>query len=166
MKWFAAALLVAAGGLFALARSQHDAGAWAWVSAFAEAAMVGALADWFAVVALFRHPLGVPIPHTAILPANKARVADNLAAFVRDRFLGTDALVDRVNAFDPAGRLSMWLAEPKNAELLGRKAVTSVEPAPELHRRRAHQDDALRRAAPPRRQIRSRGRGGRRCSPR
>jgi uncharacterized membrane-anchored protein YjiN (DUF445 family) len=126
MKWFAAALLVAAGGLFALARSQHDAGAWAWVSAFAEAAMVGALADWFAVVALFRHPLGVPIPHTAILPANKARVADNLAAFVRDRFLGTDALVDRVSAFDPAGRLSMWLAEPKNAELLGRKAVTSV----------------------------------------
>src|ERR1700761_5152106 len=100
MKWFAAALLVAAGALFALAKSQHDAGAWAWVSSFAEAAMVGALADWFAVVALFRHPLGVPIPHTAILPANKARVADNLAAFVRDRFLGTDALVARVNAFD------------------------------------------------------------------
>jgi uncharacterized membrane-anchored protein YjiN (DUF445 family) len=126
MKWFAAALLVGAGGLFALAKSQHDAGAWAWVSAFAEAAMVGALADWFAVVALFRHPLGVPVPHTAILPANKARVADNLAAFVRDRFLGTEALVDRVNAFDPASRLSMWLAEPKNAELLGRKAVTAA----------------------------------------
>ncbi|WP_250526827.1 DUF445 domain-containing protein [Caballeronia sp. GAWG2-1] len=126
MKWFAAALLVAAGALFALAKSQHDAGAWAWVSSFAEAAMVGALADWFAVVALFRHPLGVPIPHTAILPANKARVADNLAAFVRDRFLGTDALVARVNAFDPASRLSLWLAEPKNAALLGNKAVTAV----------------------------------------
>ncbi|MEZ2350994.1 DUF445 domain-containing protein [Caballeronia sp. RCC_10] len=126
MKWFAAGLLVAAGALFALAKSQHDAGAWAWVSAFAEAAMVGALADWFAVVALFRHPLGVPVPHTAILPANKARVADNLAVFVRDRFLGTDALVERVNAFDPASRLSAWLAEPKNADLLGRKAVTAV----------------------------------------
>jgi len=126
MKWFAAALLVAAGCLFALVKSQHDAGVWAWVSSFAEAAMVGALADWFAVVALFRHPLGVPIPHTAILPANKARVADNLAVFVRDRFLGTDALVARVNAFDPASRLSMWLAEPKNSELLGRKAVTAV----------------------------------------
>ncbi|MDR5768981.1 MULTISPECIES: DUF445 domain-containing protein [unclassified Caballeronia] len=126
MKWFAAGLLVAAGALFALAKSQHDAGAWAWVSSFAEAAMVGALADWFAVVALFRHPLGVPIPHTAILPANKARVADNLAVFVRDRFLGTDALVARVNAFDPASRLSMWLAEPANAELLGRKAVGAV----------------------------------------
>jgi uncharacterized membrane-anchored protein YjiN (DUF445 family) len=126
MKWFAALLLVAAAALFAVAKSQHDAGAWAWVSSFAEAAMVGALADWFAVVALFRHPLGVPIPHTAILPANKARVADNLAVFVRDRFLGTDALVARVNAFDPATRLSMWLAEPKNADLLGRKAVAAV----------------------------------------
>ncbi|MDR5762691.1 DUF445 domain-containing protein [Caballeronia sp. LZ035] len=126
MKWFAFALLIAAGALFALAKSRHDAGLWAWVSSFAEAAMVGALADWFAVVALFRHPLGVPIPHTAILPANKARVGDNLAAFVRDRFLGTDALVARVNAFDPASRLSLWLAEPKNAELLGKKAVTAV----------------------------------------
>jgi uncharacterized membrane-anchored protein YjiN (DUF445 family) len=126
MKWFAFALLIAAGALFALAKSQHDSGAWAWVSSFAEAAMVGALADWFAVVALFRHPLGVPIPHTAILPANKARVADNLAVFVRDRFLGTDALVARVNAFDPASRLSIWLAEPKNADLLGKKAVTAV----------------------------------------
>lgn len=126
MKWFAFALLIAAGALFALAKSRHDVGIWAWVSSFAEAAMVGALADWFAVVALFRHPLGVPIPHTAILPANKARVGDNLAAFVRDRFLGTDALVARVNAFDPASRLSLWLAEPKNAELLGKKAVTAV----------------------------------------
>jgi uncharacterized membrane-anchored protein YjiN (DUF445 family) len=126
MKWFAFALLIAAGVLFALAKSQHDAGAWAWVSSFAEAAMVGALADWFAVVALFRHPLGVPIPHTAILPANKARVADNLAVFVRDRFLGTDALVARVNAFDPASRLSMWLAEPANASLLGNRAVSAV----------------------------------------
>ncbi|MGA7812558.1 DUF445 family protein, partial [Caballeronia sp.] len=82
MKWFAAGLLVAAAVIFALAKSHHDAGPWAWVSAFAEAAMVGALADWFAIVALFRHPLGLPIPHTAILPANKARVADNLAEFV------------------------------------------------------------------------------------
>ncbi|MGV7244969.1 DUF445 family protein, partial [Caballeronia sp. M23-90] len=65
----------------------------------------------------------LPIPHTAILPANKARVADNLAEFVRDKFLGTDALVARVNAFDPAGRLAIWLAEPANAALLGKKAV-------------------------------------------
>jgi uncharacterized membrane-anchored protein YjiN (DUF445 family) len=126
MKWFAAGLLVAAAAIFALAKSHHDAGPWAWVSAFAEAAMVGALADWFAIVALFRHPLGLPIPHTAILPANKARVADNLAEFVRDKFLGTDALVARVNAFDPASRLAAWLAEPANAALLATKAVAAA----------------------------------------
>src|SRR5258708_20228892 len=128
MKWFAASLLVAAAALFLLAKSQHAAGAWAWASAFAEAARVGALAAWFAVVALFRPPLGLPIPHTAILPANKARGADNLAEFVRDKFLGTDALVARVNAFDPAGRLAIWLAEPANAALLGAKAIAAAGP--------------------------------------
>ncbi|MEJ0003900.1 MAG: DUF445 domain-containing protein [Pararobbsia sp.] len=123
MKVFATALLAVAALLFALAKSHHDAGGWAWLTAFAEAAMIGALADWFAVVALFRHPLGLPIPHTAILPANKARVADNLAEFVRDKFLGTEALVEKVASFDPAGRLSGWLTEPANAALLGEKAL-------------------------------------------
>jgi uncharacterized membrane-anchored protein YjiN (DUF445 family) len=126
MKWLAFALLLAAAALYALAKFHHEAGPWAWASAFAEAAMVGALADWFAIVALFRHPLGLPIPHTAILPANKARVADNLAAFIRDKFLGTDAMIARVNAFDPAGRLAVWLAEPANAQLLGTKAVAAA----------------------------------------
>src|SRR5882757_10251778 len=100
MKWFAASLLVAAAALFLLAKSQHDAGAWAWVSAFAEAAMVGALADWFAVVALFRHPLGLPIPHTAILPANKARLAQNLGTFIASNFLGTDTILERIRTFN------------------------------------------------------------------
>ncbi|RKP51958.1 DUF445 domain-containing protein [Pararobbsia silviterrae] len=126
MKTVATGLLVVSAGLFALAKSHHDAGAWAWLAAFSEAAMVGALADWFAVVALFRRPLGLPIPHTAILPANKARVADNLAAFVRDKFLGTDALVDNVVSFDPAQRLASWLSEPRNAALLGEKAIAAT----------------------------------------
>jgi uncharacterized membrane-anchored protein YjiN (DUF445 family) len=126
MKVFATGLLVIAAGLFALAKSHHDAGAWAWLTAFSEAAMIGALADWFAVVALFRHPLGLPIPHTAILPANKARVADNLAEFVRDKFLGTEALVDKIARFDPAGRLAGWLTEPANAALLGEKALAAT----------------------------------------
>jgi uncharacterized membrane-anchored protein YjiN (DUF445 family) len=126
MKWLAFGLLLAAAALFALAKTQHDAGAWSWLSAFSEAAMVGALADWFAIVALFRHPLGLPIPHTAILPANKARVADNLAEFIRDKFLGTEAMIARVNAFDPATRLAAWLSEPANARLLGEKAVTAA----------------------------------------
>src|SRR5688572_19587333 len=87
MKLFATGLLATATLLFVVARSQRGA-AWEWLAAFAEAAMIGALADWFAVVALFRHPLGLPIPHTAIVPRNKARIAVNLAEFVRDKFLG------------------------------------------------------------------------------
>jgi uncharacterized membrane-anchored protein YjiN (DUF445 family) len=87
-------------------------GAWGWIKAFCEAAAVGALADWFAVVALFRHPLGLPIPHTAIIPANKDRIADNLAVFVRDHFLDPKALLDKLAVFDPAARLSQWLTDP------------------------------------------------------
>jgi uncharacterized membrane-anchored protein YjiN (DUF445 family) len=126
MKALATGLLVAAAALFVLARSQHEAGVWPWVAAFAEAATVGALADWFAVVALFRRPLGLPIPHTAILPANKARVADNLAVFIRDKFLGTDALLARVTAFDPAKQVSRWLADPVHAQALGERMARGV----------------------------------------
>lgn len=87
-------------------------GLWAWVKAFCEAAAIGALADWFAVVALFRRPLGLPIPHTAIIPANKERIADNLAVFVRDHFLDPKTLLEKIAVFDPAARLSQWLADP------------------------------------------------------
>jgi len=128
MKAIATGLLAAVIALLILSKSQHDAGAWAWVSAFAEAATVGALADWFAVVALFRHPLGLPIPHTAILPRNKARVADALASFVRDKFLGTEALLSRLSSVDPAKRLAEWIATASNATLLSdRIADTGVE---------------------------------------
>ena len=74
MKWFATGLLVAVTIVFVVARTlRDDAGTWlGYVEAFAEAAMVGALADWFAVTALFRHPLGLPIPHTAIIPKRSA----------------------------------------------------------------------------------------------
>jgi len=93
-------------------------GAWAWLAAFCEAATVGALADWFAVVALFRRPLGLPIPHTAILPRGKDRLADGLAAFVRDHFLAPDSLLEKLRAFDPATRLGQWLAQPAQARSL------------------------------------------------
>ena len=87
MKAIALAMLLAMLAGFVLSHAMGNQGAWVWVSAFCEAATVGALADWFAVVALFRHPLGLPIPHTAIIPRSKARIADSLAAFVRDHFL-------------------------------------------------------------------------------
>ena len=116
MKWVAAGLLVAALAGLALAVSQGGQGGWGWLQAFCEASAVGAVADWFAVVALFRRPLGLPLPHTAILPRSKARVADGLAHFVRDHFLDPQALVARLGVFDPARRLGEWLADPARVD--------------------------------------------------
>ena len=83
MKRIALGLLAAAAALYAVATWRTPSHpAWGYVAAFAEAAMVGAIADWFAVVALFRHPLGLPIPHTAIIPENKDRIGENLANFI------------------------------------------------------------------------------------
>ncbi len=89
---------------------------WGYIRAFCEAATVGALADWFAVVALFRHPAGIPIPHTAILPNNKARVAESLAAFIENSFLTEDRLGPRFRGLDYAGFASDWLT--RNADSL------------------------------------------------
>jgi len=114
-KTIAVGLMIAAAILFIIARVHKGLGYWGWVSAFAEAAMVGALADWFAVVALFRYPLGIPIPHTAIVPNKKNAIADSLAEFIRDKFLATEALVAKLRGFDPAGRLSAYLSSEKNA---------------------------------------------------
>ncbi len=94
------------------------AGGWAWVKAFSEAAAVGALADWFAVVALFRRPMGLPIPHTAIIPANKDRLGDSLAVFIRDQFLDSATVVAKLAALDPASRLGEWLSQPDNVRKL------------------------------------------------
>ncbi|MEN7537459.1 DUF445 domain-containing protein [Aurantiacibacter flavus] len=95
MRRAAGLLLVAMAALFLLAHNQGNSHpAWPYVLAFAEAAMVGGLADWFAVTALFRHPLGIPIPHTAIIPQNKDRIADTMASFLRSNFL-TPAVVAR-----------------------------------------------------------------------
>lgn len=86
----------------------------------AEAAMVGGLADWFAVVALFRHPLGLRIPHTAIIPQSKDRIAENLADFVREKFLNPQVLTELIQRSDPAQRFATWLAQPANARRVGR----------------------------------------------
>jgi uncharacterized membrane-anchored protein YjiN (DUF445 family) len=90
------------------------------LKAFSEAAMVGALADWFAVVALFRR---VPIPlvsrHTEIIPANKDRIADNLARFVREKFLDTESIVRLIHKHDPAQKVADWLVQPANSKRVG-----------------------------------------------
>lgn len=122
MKIGAAALLVAMVGGFITSHVMGGQGMWAWVRAFCEAATVGALADWFAVVALFRKPLGLPIPHTAIIPSNKDRIGDNLAVFVRDHFLDPDTLLEKLKVFDPAARLGTWLSEPEQVHRLSQGA--------------------------------------------
>ena len=112
MQHVALALLLAAALGFVVSRVMGGQGAWGWLQAFCEAAAIGALADWFAVVALFRKPLRLPIPHTAVIPRNKARIADSLADFVRDHFLDPDTLMAKLALYDPAARLSEWLRDP------------------------------------------------------
>jgi len=117
MKAIALGLLAVAAAVYVVAALLHDRHpAWGYVAAFSEAAMVGAIADWFAVVALFRHPLGLPIPHTAIIPSNKDRIGENLATFICANFLSNEQVLEKLERFDAAGRLARWLAEPGHAE--------------------------------------------------
>ncbi len=85
---------------------------WGYAVAFTEAAMVGGLADWFAVTALFRHPLGLPIPHTAIIPENKDRIARTMAAFLRDNFLTPQVVARRMRGYNFAAAAGTYLADP------------------------------------------------------
>jgi uncharacterized membrane-anchored protein YjiN (DUF445 family) len=119
MKWIALALLCGAALLYVFASLlQHRHPGWGYVAAFSEAAMVGAIADWFAVVALFRHPLGLPIPHTAIIPSNKDRIGANLANFICANFLSTEQVLAKLQRFDAGARVAQWLATPRHAEQL------------------------------------------------
>ncbi len=120
-KWLALSFFAGAAVLFVISLFLPVNWWTGLLKAFAEAAMVGALADWFAVAALFRR---IPIPfvsrHTEIIPANKHRIADNLAAFVHEKFLDTDSIVRLIQKHDPAGRVADWLTQPANTAQLGR----------------------------------------------
>lgn len=113
MRATATAMLVFMAGVFLFSRQYLDLHpAWGYVHAFAEAAMVGGLADWFAVTALFRHPLGVPIPHTAIIPENKDRIADTMAQFLRENFLTPAVVARRMRAMNLARAVGDFLVKP------------------------------------------------------
>ena len=113
MKLAATGLLVVMAGVFAAARALEPRYAWlSYVKAFAEAAMVGGLADWFAVTALFRHPLGLPIPHTAIIPRNKDRIGEALARFLQENFLIPGVVARRMQRIDVAGAAGRFLQTP------------------------------------------------------
>ena len=115
MKLVALALLLAAAALYVVATVAGPNGWVGYVQAFAEAAMVGALADWFAVTALFRHPLGLPIPHTAIVPRRKDQIGRSLGEFVEGNFLTHEVLGERLAQAGVGRRLGQWLAQPVNA---------------------------------------------------
>jgi uncharacterized membrane-anchored protein YjiN (DUF445 family) len=89
-----------------------------YLRAFAEAAVVGAMADWFAVTALFRQPLGLPIPHTAIVPRNKERIGEALGRFVEQNFASPEVVSSKLEGADMSGRLARWLSEPQRAEAI------------------------------------------------
>jgi uncharacterized membrane-anchored protein YjiN (DUF445 family) len=113
MKMAATGLLVVMAGVFIAARILEPQYPWlAYVKSFAEAAMVGGLADWFAVTALFRHPLGLPIPHTAIIPRNKDRIGEALANFLKENFLIPSVVARRMRNIDIAGATGRFLQTP------------------------------------------------------
>ena len=119
MKALATGLLLAATVIFLLARWGETAGAPGWVGfvrATAEAAMVGALADWFAVTALFRRPMGLPIPHTAIIPRKKDQIGDSLGDFVGENFLAEDVVRDKLGRVEVARRVGEWIGQVPNAD--------------------------------------------------
>jgi uncharacterized membrane-anchored protein YjiN (DUF445 family) len=113
MKVVATGLLVVMAGVFVAARALEPQYPWlGYVKSFSEAAMVGGLADWFAVTALFRHPLGIPIPHTAIIPRNKDRIGEALARFLQENFLIPGVVARRMQKLDVAGVAGRFLQTP------------------------------------------------------
>lgn len=126
MQRLATGLLVAAGVLFVLTSIFRDVAPWVpFVRAFAEAAMVGAFADWFAVTALFRHPLGIPIPHTAIIPNRKSQIAVGFGRFIEHNFLDPDQITTRIRSQNLVKRLAKWLRSPERANQIA-DAVTEI----------------------------------------
>ena len=120
MKALATGLLVFVTIVFFVARWLEETHGWVgYIRAFAEAAMIGALADWFAVSALFRHPLGIPIPHTAIIPHRKDQIGRSLGEFVQTNFLTREVLNERLAGANIGNRLGEWMADDQNAGKAG-----------------------------------------------
>ncbi|MGW7519215.1 DUF445 domain-containing protein [Streptomyces sp. NPDC054796] len=132
MKTIATGALAFMAVVFVLAKWAQSAGAGSWtgyVAAAAEAGMVGALADWFAVTALFRHPMGLPIPHTAIIPTKKDQLGRSLGDFVGENFLSGEVVRSRLSAVGIGSRLGAWLAEPEHADRVTAELATALRGA-------------------------------------
>ncbi len=128
MRLMATALLAIMAAIFVASTWWLPTTGWTGgARAFAEAALIGGLADWFAVVALFRRPLGLPIPHTAIVPARKDDIGRALARFIRDHFLVREAIERRLDRSDLAGRLGTWLDDERNAARVSRDLAAALD---------------------------------------
>jgi uncharacterized membrane-anchored protein YjiN (DUF445 family) len=128
MQWLATGLVALMAVVFvatSLLRSRYPFVGVLW--AFSEAALIGGLADWFAVTALFRRPLGLPIPHTAIVPNRKNEIGRALARFVAEHFLAREVIERRLSGVDLAARLGAWMSDEQVAKRLGRDAATALD---------------------------------------
>ncbi len=124
MRLVALSLLVLAAIVYVV--TLHREGAWGYVNAASEAAMVGALADWFAVTALFRHPLGLPIPHTAIVPTRKDSLAESLEQFVTENFLSAEVVAEKMRTAEVSRRAGEWLASGNHAERIVEEGARTI----------------------------------------
>ena len=130
MQRVATGLLVVVAVLFVVARQyEGQYPALGYLRAFAEAAMVGGIADWFAVTALFRHPMGVPIPHTAIVPARKDRIGQALGQFVQRNFLAADVVREKLTAMQLGRRAAEWLVAPGHSAVVTRAVARTLATA-------------------------------------
>ena len=130
MRRVATGLLVVAGVIFLIARLLEVTYPWmGYVRATAEASLVGGIADWFAVTALFRRPMGLPIPHTAIIPTQKDRIGRILGGFVQNHFLARDELSAKLRSMRLAERIARWMSDPVHAERLARHVAVGVAQA-------------------------------------
>ncbi|WP_213741416.1 DUF445 domain-containing protein [Bradyrhizobium sp. dw_411] len=130
MRLFATALLALMTAIFIATYLVPWQWTWlAYLRAFTEAGMIGACADWFAVVALFRHPLGIPIPHTAIVPHNKERIGGAIGRFISNNFLSPKVLRAKMREIDPAGWAAGWLLHPDNARRIAQRAAATLPQA-------------------------------------
>jgi uncharacterized membrane-anchored protein YjiN (DUF445 family) len=127
MKRRATGLLALAAAVFGAARAFEGQYPWlGYVRATAEASLVGGLADWFAVTALFRHPLGLPIPHTAIVATRKERIGRILGTFVQHHFLSREVIAANLRAARPAERAAHWLSDPEHSRRVARQVASGV----------------------------------------
>jgi len=137
MKVVALGFLVGATVIFLLCTWAQSRGAAPWVGyvrAAAEAGMVGALADWFAVTALFKHPLGIPIPHTAIIKRKKDQLGEGLGTFVRENFMSPEVVEAKLRGAEVAGRMGKWLSDSSHAERVAAEASTVLRVLVEMLR--------------------------------